>query len=73
MSSITRNLDRIVRESGVDVSRSLGKYAGAVERLREAKAALEDVQSIDRAREYVAAYDGLQEMVGSAVQWGDAA
>jgi hypothetical protein len=73
MPTIAHNLDRIERESGVDVSRSLGKYAGAVERLREAKAALEDIQSIDRAREYVAAYDGLQELVGAAVKWGDAA
>jgi hypothetical protein len=73
MSSIKRNLDRIERQSGVDVSRSLGKYAGAVERLREAKAALEDVQSIDRAREYVTAYDELQALIGAAVKWGDAA
>jgi hypothetical protein len=73
MSSIAHNLDRIERQGGVDVSRSLGKYAVAVERLREAKAALEDVQSIDRAREYVTAYDELQAMIGAAVKWGDAA
>jgi hypothetical protein len=73
MTSISQNLDRIERESGVDVSRSLGQYAGAVERLREAKAALEDTQSIDRAREYVTAYDDLQALVGAAVKWGDAA
>lgn len=73
MSSINRNLDRIEREGGVDVSRSVGRYASSVERLREAKAAIEDVQNIARAREYVAAYDDLQALVGDAVKWGDAA
>ncbi len=73
MTSIKHNLDRIERESGVDVTRSLGKYERATERLREAKAAVEDIQSIERCREYVAAYDELHALVGAAVKWGDAA
>lgn len=73
MTSPKHNLDRIEREAGVDVTRIVGKYERAVERLREAKAAVEDIQSIERCREYVAAYDAVFDLAGDAVKWGDAA
>jgi hypothetical protein len=73
MTSIKHNLDRLEREAGVDATRLVGKYEIAVERLREAKAAVEDVQTIDRCREYVAAYDAVFALAGDAVKWGDAA
>lgn len=73
MSTIKHNLDRIEREAGVDVTPQVGRYERAVERLREAKAAVQDQQSVDRCREYVAAYDALHALVGEAIRWGDAA
>jgi hypothetical protein len=59
MTSIKERLDYLEALQGVDVTDELGKHSKALERLREARAAVEDDPSIDRCREYVAAHDAF--------------
>jgi hypothetical protein len=63
MSSIKERLDYLDALQGVDVTDSLGRHAKALERLREARAAVEDDPSIDRCREYVAAHDAFWALI----------
>ena len=73
--SAQHSLDILEAEhrSGVDATRLLGAYDRAEERLREAKAAVEDSPTLDRCREYVGAYDALQRMIAESAKWGNAA
>lgn len=73
--SAQHSLDMLEAEhfAGVDVTRLLGAYDKAEERLREAKAAVEDQPSLDRCREYVRAYDALQSMIEQSAKFGAAA
>jgi hypothetical protein len=59
MTSITDRLDYLEALQGIDVTDELGRHRDALERLREARAAVEDDPSIDRCREYVAAHDAF--------------
>jgi hypothetical protein len=63
MASIKDRLDYLEALQGVDVTDELGRHAGALERLREARAAVEDDPSIDRCREYVAAHDAFWALI----------
>lgn len=69
MTSIKDRLDYLEAQQGVDVTDQLGRYGQALERLREARAAVEDNPSIERCREYVAAHDAFWAMM----HLGDAA
>jgi hypothetical protein len=66
MTSITERLDYLEALKGVDVTDELGKHGKALERLREARAAVEDDPSIDRCREYVAAHDAFWAIIKAA-------
>jgi hypothetical protein len=68
MTSIKERLDYLEALQGVDVTDELGKHAGALERLREARAAVEDDPSIDRCREYVAAHDAFWAIIKAVPQ-----
>lgn len=59
MTTIVERLDYFEALQAVDVTDELGRHAEALERLREARAAVEDDPSIDRCREYVAAHDAF--------------
>ncbi len=74
MTSITDRLDYLEALQGVDVTHELGRYGVALERLREARAAVEDMATIDRCREYVAAHDAFWALIKSApTEFGAAA
>jgi hypothetical protein len=66
MTSLTDRLDYLEALQGVDVTDELGRHGKALERLREARAAVEDDPSIDRCREYVAAHDAFWALIDAA-------
>ncbi len=74
MTSLTDRLDYLEALQGVDVTDELGRHGKALERLREARAAVEDDPSIDRCREYVAAHDTFWALIKSTLaEMGNAA
>lgn len=73
MTSIKSNLDCLDYMSGVDATHLLGAHDRAVERVREAKAALDDLQTDERILEYELAMEALEAMKREAQKWGAAA
>jgi hypothetical protein len=73
MTSIKSNLDCLDYLSGVDATHLLGAYDRAVERVREAAAALDDMRTDERQREYELATEALALMKRDPHAWGAAA
>lgn len=66
MTDLQARLDRAEALQGVDVTDRVGRHGEALERLREARAALDDEITIDRCREYVAAHDAFWALVNAS-------
>jgi hypothetical protein len=72
--TLTERLDYLEAIQGVDVTDQIGRHGKALDRLREARAALDDKITIDRCREYVAAHDAFWALLKSTpAEMGDAA
>jgi hypothetical protein len=63
MTTPEHDLDRIAWLEGVDVTHMTGGYEAALEKLIEAKLAVEQERSITNCRAYVAAHDGFWALV----------
>jgi len=63
MTSPKRDLDRIAWLDGVDVTHLAGGYEDALEKLIEAKLAVEQEPSISNCRTYVQAHDAFWALI----------
>lgn len=63
MAPVRQESDHTERQCGVDATHLTGAMDAALDRLIEARAAVEDAPNIGRCREYVAAHDAFWVLV----------